>query len=98
MLDIEILQGHSGRTMSSAAERPAAPGAESGHAGDQGQNVPPSPTGPSKAAVGVLGSAPVGARLLVCSSGNVTDEVIPHYIKHQGAEPEYDDRFRVTET
>ncbi len=33
----------------------------------------------------------------VCSSGNVTDEVIAHYIKHQDAEPQDDDRFRVTE-
>ncbi len=33
----------------------------------------------------------------VCSSGNVTDETIAHYIKHQDAEPQDDDRFRVTE-
>ncbi len=32
-----------------------------------------------------------------CSSGNVTDEAIAHYIKHQDAEPHDDDRFRVTE-
>ena len=34
----------------------------------------------------------------VCSSGQVTDEVIAQYIKLQGAEPEDDDRFRVSET
>ena len=34
----------------------------------------------------------------VASSGNVTDEVIAQYIKLQGAEPEDDDRFRVSET
>ena len=33
----------------------------------------------------------------VASSGNVTDEVIAHYIQLQGAEPEDDDRFRITE-
>ena len=33
----------------------------------------------------------------VCTSGNVTDEVIARYIKHQGAEPEDDDRLRVSE-
>ena len=33
----------------------------------------------------------------VASSGNVTDEVIAQYIKLQGAEPEDDDRFRITE-
>jgi putative transposase len=33
----------------------------------------------------------------VCSSGNVTDEVISQYIRLQGAEPEDDDRFRITE-
>jgi putative transposase len=33
----------------------------------------------------------------VASSGNVTDEVIAQYIQLQGAEPEDDDRFRITE-
>ena len=33
----------------------------------------------------------------VCSSGNVTDEMIAEYIQNQGAEPEDDDRFKVTE-
>ena len=33
----------------------------------------------------------------VCSSGQVTDEVIAQYIQLQGAEPEDDDRFRVSE-
>ena len=33
----------------------------------------------------------------VCSSGNVTDEVIAQYIKLQGAEPQDDDRFRISE-
>jgi hypothetical protein len=33
----------------------------------------------------------------VCSSGNVTDEVIAQYIQLQGAEPQDDDRFRVSE-
>ena len=34
----------------------------------------------------------------VCSSGQVTDEVIAQSIKLQGAEPHDDDRFRVSET
>ena len=34
----------------------------------------------------------------VCSSGNVTDEVIAQYIKLQGAEPNDEDRFRISET
>ena len=33
----------------------------------------------------------------VCSSGNVTDEMIAEYIRTQGAEPQDDDRFKVTE-
>ena len=33
----------------------------------------------------------------VCSSGNVTDEVIAQYIQLQGAEPHDDDRFRISE-
>ena len=33
----------------------------------------------------------------VASSGNVTDEVIAQYSQLQGAEPEDDDRFRITE-
>ena len=33
----------------------------------------------------------------VCSSGNVTDEVIAEYIRTQGAVPQDDDRFKVTE-
>ena len=34
----------------------------------------------------------------VCSSGNVTDEVIAQYIQLQGAQPQDDDRFRVSES
>jgi hypothetical protein len=34
----------------------------------------------------------------VCSSGHVTDDVIAEYIKLQGAEPDDEDRFRVSET
>ena len=33
----------------------------------------------------------------VCSSGNVTDETIAQYIQLQGAEPQDDDRFRISE-
>jgi putative transposase len=33
----------------------------------------------------------------VCSSGNVTDETIAEYIRVQGAEPQDDERFRVSE-
>jgi putative transposase len=33
----------------------------------------------------------------VCSSGNVTDEVIAEYIRLQGAEPQDDERFQVSE-
>ena len=33
----------------------------------------------------------------VATSGNVTDETIAEYIRLQGAEPQDDDRFRVTE-
>jgi len=33
----------------------------------------------------------------VATSGNVTDETIAEYIRLQGAEPEDDDRFRITE-
>ena len=33
----------------------------------------------------------------VASSGNVTDEVIAQYIQLQGAEPQDEDRFRITE-
>ena len=33
----------------------------------------------------------------VCSSGTVTDETIAQYIQLQGAEPQDDDRFRVSE-
>jgi hypothetical protein len=33
----------------------------------------------------------------VCSSGNVTDEVIAEYIRVQGGEPQSDDRFQVSE-
>lgn len=33
----------------------------------------------------------------VCSSGNVTDEMIAEYIRTQGAEPQDDDRFKVSE-
>jgi REP-associated tyrosine transposase len=33
----------------------------------------------------------------VCTTGNVTDETIAEYIRLQGAEPEDDERFRITE-
>ena len=33
----------------------------------------------------------------VCSSGNVTDEVIAEYIATQGADPEEEKRFKITE-
>ena len=33
----------------------------------------------------------------VCSCGNVTDDVIAQYIQLQGAEPQDDDRFRISE-
>jgi putative transposase len=33
----------------------------------------------------------------VCSSGNVTDKVIAEYIRLQGAVPQDDERFKVTE-
>jgi putative transposase len=33
----------------------------------------------------------------VCSSGNVTDEMIAEYIRNQGAEPQDDEAFKVTE-
>jgi putative transposase len=33
----------------------------------------------------------------VCTSGNVTDEMIAEYIKNQGADPEEEERFKVTE-
>ena len=33
----------------------------------------------------------------VCSSGNVTDEAIAEYIRTQGAEPQDEDRFKVSE-
>jgi putative transposase len=33
----------------------------------------------------------------VASSGNVTDETIAEYIRLQGAGPQDDDRFRITE-
>ncbi len=33
----------------------------------------------------------------VASSGNVPDEVIAQYIQLQGAEPQDEDRFRITE-
>jgi putative transposase len=38
-----------------------------------------------------------GRGYFVCSSGNVTDEMIEEYIRTQGAEPQDDDRFKVTE-
>ena len=34
----------------------------------------------------------------VASSGNVTDEVIADYIRLQGAEPQDEERFRITES
>ena len=33
----------------------------------------------------------------VCSSGQVTDDVIAQYIKLQGLEPDDEDRFRISE-
>ena len=39
-----------------------------------------------------------GRGYFAASSGNVTDDVIAQYTKLQGAEPEDDDRFRVSET
>jgi len=33
----------------------------------------------------------------VCSSGNVTDEMIAEYIENQGRDPDEDSRFQVTE-
>ena len=33
----------------------------------------------------------------VCSSGNVTDEMIAEYIRTQGAEPQDDERFKLSE-
>jgi putative transposase len=33
----------------------------------------------------------------VCSSGNVTDDVIEEYIRLQGAEPQDDERFEISE-
>jgi putative transposase len=38
-----------------------------------------------------------GRGYFVCSSGNVTDEVIAEYIRVQGGEPQSDDRFHVSE-
>ena len=38
-----------------------------------------------------------GRGYFVCSSGNVTDEMIADYIRTQGAETQDDDRFKVTE-
>jgi REP element-mobilizing transposase RayT len=33
----------------------------------------------------------------VCSSGNVTDEMIAEYIRNQDAEPQDDERFKISE-
>jgi putative transposase len=33
----------------------------------------------------------------VCSSGNVTDELIEEYIRNQGAKPQDDEAFKITE-
>ena len=38
-----------------------------------------------------------GRGYFVATSGNVTDEVIAEYIRLQGAEPQNDDRFQVSE-
>ena len=38
-----------------------------------------------------------GRGYFVCSSGNVTDEVIAEYIRMQGGEPQNDDRFQISE-
>ena len=48
-----------------------------------------------RAEVGVGTCGPAG--YFVASSGNVTDEVIAQYIQLQGAEPQDEDRFRITE-
>ena len=34
----------------------------------------------------------------VATSGNVTDQVIAEYIRLQGAEPQDEERFRITES
>ena len=51
----------------------------------------------SEAAVGVLGSAPVGTRVFRRSSGTVTDEVVAEYIRLAVAEPADDDRFQISQ-
>jgi len=38
-----------------------------------------------------------GRGYFVCSSGNVTDETIAEYIRLQGAEPQDDERFEVSD-
>ena len=38
-----------------------------------------------------------GRGYFVASSGNVTDEIIAEYIENQGAEPQDDENFKVTE-
>ena len=80
-------------TWSSAGCSTPAPVAEQGDAGDQGEDVAPPAAGSP-----LFWGRHLWARgYFVCSSGNVTDEVIAHYIKHQDAEPQDDDRFQVTE-
>ena len=44
------------------------------------------------------GSAPVGRRYFVASSGNVSDDVITDYVRLQGGESAQDDRFDVSES
>jgi REP element-mobilizing transposase RayT len=83
--------------MSTAAECPAPSRAEPCHAGYQGQDLAPSPPRLSKAAGDVLGRHLWGRGYFVCSSGNVTDEVIAEYIRVQGGEPQNDDHFPVSE-
>jgi REP-associated tyrosine transposase len=60
------------------------------------QDLPPSPPGSSEAAVGVWGRHLWARGYFGCSS-NGADEIIARYIRLQGAEPQGDDRFRVTE-
>ena len=38
-----------------------------------------------------------GRGYFVCSSGNVTDEMIEEYIRTQGADPEEEERFKITD-
>jgi hypothetical protein len=46
---------------------------------------------------GVLGPGTCGPGYFVCTSGNVTDEVIAEYIELEGAEPRDAAAFKVIE-